>query len=130
MIMLDHLHVVTDSALSPSKTLQFVNGIISRRVIDYLKNGQYERSLRKLETQLGRRGRRYSLWDHYPDVRLLLTETLLMQRVNYTHLNPVRASLVQQPEDYRWSSIRVWMGKATRDEPLQMNLDQIKWRSS
>ena len=128
VIMLDHLHVISDSTLSPSKTLQFVNGITSRRVIDYLKEGQYERSLRKLETQPGRRRHRFSLWDHHPDVRLLLTETMLMQRVHYTHMNPVRASLAQKPEDYRWSSVRQWIGKATDNEPLWMNLDQIKWR--
>jgi len=35
VIMLDHLHIITDSAVKPSRTLQFVNGIISRRLIDY-----------------------------------------------------------------------------------------------
>src|ERR1041385_2860185 len=35
VIMPDHLHVVTDSPLSPSRTLQFINGITSRRIIDY-----------------------------------------------------------------------------------------------
>jgi REP element-mobilizing transposase RayT len=128
--MPDHLHVITDSALSPSKTLQFVNGIISRRLIDYLKNGGYETSLRKLETAIGRRRRRYSLWDHHPDVRLLLTEKMLMQRVNYTHMNPVRAGLAQKPEDYQWSSARIWAGKALEDEPLLMDIDRIKWRSA
>jgi len=37
VLMPDHLHVVTDSTLQPSKTLQFINGITSRRIIDYLK---------------------------------------------------------------------------------------------
>jgi REP element-mobilizing transposase RayT len=55
VIMLDHFHIVTDSALAPSKTLQFVNGIVSRRLIDYLKDRGYEGSLLKLRTQLGRR---------------------------------------------------------------------------
>jgi REP element-mobilizing transposase RayT len=129
VIMLDHVHIITDSVLKPSKTLQYVNGIISRRLIDYLKNGGYETSLQKLETAIGRRRRRYALWDHHPDARLLLTEEMLMQRVKYTHLNPVRASLVERPEDYRWSSARIWAGKALEDEPLLMDLDQIKWRS-
>ena len=130
VVMPDHLHIITDSVLKPSKTLQFVNGIISRRVIDYLKNERYETSLQKLEHAVGRRQRRYSLWDHHPDARLLLTEEMLMQRVNYTHLNPVRAGLADRPEDYRWSSARIWAGKALEDEPLLMNLDRIKWRRS
>jgi REP element-mobilizing transposase RayT len=130
VIMLDHLHVVTDSTLEPSNTLQYVNGIISRRVIDYLKTGGYETSLRKLETAIGRRRRRYSLWNHHPDARLLLTEKMLMQRVNYTHMNPVRAGLAERPEDYRWSSARIWVSKPLEDEPLLMDLDEIKWRRS
>jgi len=52
-----------------------------------------------------------------------------MQRVNYTHMNPVRAGMVERPEDYGWSSARIWAGKALEDEPLLMNLDRIKWRS-
>jgi REP element-mobilizing transposase RayT len=35
VIMPDHLHVITDSVHRPSRTLQFINGIISRRIISY-----------------------------------------------------------------------------------------------
>ena len=128
-IMPDHLHVITDSILSPSRTLQFINGITGRRMIGYLKEHGYEASLKKLQHEL--RPRRYSqsLWDHHPDARLLLTENMLMQRVHYTHQNPVRADLVKKPEEYRWSSIRYWSGRILEDEPLRMDIDRIKWRS-
>lgn len=129
VIMPDHLHVVTDSILSPSRTLQFINGITSRRIIGYLKECNYEASLKKLRHESRRRRYSHSLWDHHPDARLLLTEKMLMQRVHYTHQNPVRAGLVKQPEDYRWSSIRCWTRKILDDEPLRMDLDRIKWRS-
>ena len=61
-------------------------------------------------------------------MRLLLTEEVLMQRVHYTHQNPVRAELVERAEDYRWSRVRCWSGKLLPDEPLLMDLDRIKWR--
>lgn len=129
VIMPDHLHVVTDSALSATKTLQFVNGITGRRIIDYLKENNYESSLVKLRHEIRRRQYRFSLWDHHSDARLLLTESMLMQRVTYTHQNPVRARLVNQPLDYHWSSVRCWSGKMSEDEPLMMDIDRIKWRS-
>ncbi len=129
VIMIDHLHVVTDSSLSPSKTLRFLNGIVSRRLIDYLKERSYENSLQKPKTAMGCRRRCYSLWNHHPDARILFTEAMLMQRVNYTHMNPVRASLVGKPEDYRWSSARIWARRRLEDEPIIVNVDQIKWRS-
>ena len=129
VIMPDHLHVVTDSVLSPSRTLQFINGIASRRIIGYLKEHNHESSLKKLRHESRRRRYSHSLWDHHPDARLLLTEKMLMQRVHYTHQNPVRAGLVERPEDYRWSSIRCWTGKILDDEPLFMDIDRIKWRA-
>jgi len=129
VIMPDHLHVITDSRLSPSRTLQFINGIVSRRVIDDLKLHNYETSLKKLRHEIGPRRYKHSLWDHHPDARLLLTEKMLMQRVHYTHQNPVRASLVTTPEEYRWSSIRFWNRAILGDEPLRMDIDRIKWRS-
>src|SRR5256884_9718877 len=49
IIMPDHLHAITDSALKPSKILQYINGIISRRVIDHLKERGHNASLRKLQ---------------------------------------------------------------------------------
>jgi putative transposase len=128
VIMPDHLHVITDSTLSPARTLQFINGITGRRLIDYLKNHNHEGSLQKLRHEIRPRHYSHSLWDHHPDARLLLTESMLMQRVNYTHQNPVRAGLVTCPEEYRWSSVRCWSGELLEDEPLAMDIDQIKWR--
>ena len=129
VIMLDHLHVISDSACTSADTLRFINGIVGR-VIDYLKEENYESSLRKLQQELKPRRYQYSLWDHHPNVRLLLSESMLMQRVHYTLIrNPVRAGLVERAEDYRCSSIRCWTGKTLPDEPLLMDLDRIKWRS-
>jgi len=127
--MPDHLHVISDSVLSSEVTLRFINGIIGRRVIDYLKEQRYESSLLKLQQETKRKNYSYSLFDHHPNTRLLFTEKMLMERVHYTHQNPVRAGLVERAEDYRWSSIRCWNGNPLEDEPLMMNLNRIKWRS-
>ncbi|HJZ80031.1 MAG TPA: transposase [Pyrinomonadaceae bacterium] len=129
VIMPDHLHTITDSYLTPARTLQFINGIIGHRIIGYLKEHDYTASLRKLRRETGPRGYSHSLWDHHPDARLLLSEKMLMQRVHYTHQNPVRAGLVAQAADYLWSSVRCWNGNIREDEPLLMDIDRIKWRT-
>jgi putative transposase len=98
VLMLDHLHVITDSARSSSDTLRFINGIISRRIIDYLKEGGYQSSLLKLRQQSKAQNYRYSLWNHHPNIRLLMTESMLMEHVNYTHQNRVRPGLAEQAE--------------------------------
>jgi putative transposase len=123
VIMPDHLHVITDSARSSADTLRFMNGIMGHRVIAYLKEKGYESSLQKLRQETKRRHYQYSLWDHHPNVRLLLTEKMLLERVHYLHENPVRAGLVELAEDYRYSSVRCWNVKPLENEPLLMDLD-------
>jgi REP element-mobilizing transposase RayT len=41
---------------------------------------------------------------------LCARETYLLELVRYIHLNPVRAKLVADPADYRWSSHRSYLG--------------------
>ena len=128
VIMPDHFHLVTDSSRESSDILRFVNGITGRRVIDWLRQKNYLSSLEKLRIGDRERRHRYSLWDHHPNVRLLWNEQMLMERVHYTHQNPVRLGLVERAEDYRWSSVRCWNKTMLEDEPLLMDIDKIEWR--
>lgn len=128
VIMPDHLHVITDGEKKAPLIQRYINGIISRRVIDYLKLHGHASSLQKLRHEEYRRGHRYSLWDHHPNTRLLTSESMFMQRVHYTHQNPVRLGLAERAEDYRFSSARIWERKPLEDEPLLVDLDKIRWR--
>ena len=128
VIMPDHLHLVNDSNKKPEVILRYVNGIVARRVINFLKANGSESSLQKLRHEDYRRGYRYSLWDHHPNIRLLTSERMFMQRVHYTHQNPVRAGLVEKAEDYRYSSARIWNRRPLEDEPLLVDIDKIHWR--
>jgi putative transposase len=129
VIMRDHIHALTDSPIKPSKILQYINGIISHRVIDYLKGHGHNSSLRKLQRESGVRGHKYSLWEHHSNVLPVFSEDVFMQKMNYIHQNPVRAGLVERAEVYRWSSVRVWKRCPLEDEPLIVDIDRIKWRS-
>ena len=125
--MLDHLHLVTDSSRSLKDIHRYVNGIISRRIIDHLKNAGHVESLNKLRIREQAGGYKYSLWQHHPDTRLLWNEEMLIQRINYTHLNPVRAGFVKHPDDWTWSSSRIWHKGRVENEPLEVDIDQIQW---
>ena len=130
VIMLDHLHLITNSNLSAKETHRFINGIVSRRVIDYLEASDHKASLQKLRIQERKDGWKYSLWQGHPDTRLLWSERMLWQRIQYTHLNPVRAELVDHPNNWRWSSARIFHGRPLENEPLLVDLDKIVWRKS
>lgn len=130
VIMPDHLHLVTDRPRAPSIVLQFIKGIISRRVLGYLKEMKFETSLKKLEHHDWKRNHRYSLWQHDSDVFSIVSEATFMQKVNYANQNPVRAGLVDRAENYRWSSSRFWSKCPIEDEPLKVDIDKIIWRRS
>jgi REP element-mobilizing transposase RayT len=128
VIMRDHIHLVTDSKRESRDIHRFVNGIVGRRVLDYLKDSGHYQSLNKLRIEGRSDGSRYTLWHRHPHTRLLWSERMLWQRIQYTHLNPVRAGLVDHPDDWPWSSARIFHGRRSGDEPLETDLKMLQWR--
>ena len=128
VIMPDHLHRLTDCPKTSADVLRCVKGLTGRRVIDYLKENNYERSLAKLRHEEWKRKHNYSVWQQEKNVFSIFSEAVFMQKVNYIHLNPVRAGYVDRAIDYRWSSARIWQRIPNEDETLMVNFDQIAWR--
>ena len=131
VIMPDHYHMIARSEKQkPSSIARYMNGISAKRIIDYLKVNGFTTSLDKLKTITKRREYKHSVWQHNPDSMLITSETMLMQKVNYIHQNPVKAGLVDHPRDYRFSSARIWMERPIENEPLSVDIDKIKWREA
>lgn len=126
--MPDHVHLLTDSPKTSADVLRNVKGLTARRVIDYLKKYDYQSSLAKLQHEEWKRRHSYSLWQQEKNVFSVFSEAVFMQKVNYIHLNPVRAELVDRMIDYRWSSARIWQRQALDNEPLRVDFDRIAWR--
>jgi putative transposase len=129
VIMLDHLHLLTNRPSTNSDLLRVIKGLTARRVIDYLKENDYQSSLKKLEHQQRDRNYKYSLWQTEKNVFPIISERTFIQKLNYIHNNPVRAGLVERATDYRWSSARIWAGCPIENEPLLVDKDLIYWRS-
>jgi putative transposase len=129
VIMLDHLHLVTDSSRKSTEVLRLINGIVGRRILDHLKSSGHLESLEKLRINDRSDGSKYTIWQRHPDVRLLWNEQMLWQRIQYTHLNPVRAGQAEHPNHWPWSSARIWHGKRGEVEPLEVDKDKVKWQN-
>ena len=130
VIMPDHFHIITDGSRKASDTLRFLNGITAHRIIKYLKENNFSSSLDKLRHETKKREYKYSLWEHHSNTFLITSESTFVQRVNYIHLNPVRAGMVERAEDYLYSSARIWRRMPLENEPLEVDVDKIVWRDA
>lgn len=130
VIMPDHTHILTDCAREIKDALRFMNGISAKRVIDHLKTGGYESSLAKLRIQERDDRHKYSVYQHHPNAIRITGEDAFMEKVNYIHLNPVRAGLVHLPDEYIYSSARLWHRREMENEPLITDQAKIRWRST
>ena len=109
VIMPDHVHLVLwpFGQASISQIMRDYKKFTSRRII---RQAEVERreawiaAFVQAGEQTGRSG--HKVWqDSYWDVNIY-TERLLRQKLNYVHRNPVRAGLVEMPEEYAYSSYR------------------------
>ncbi|MFZ1700212.1 MAG: transposase [Pyrinomonadaceae bacterium] len=128
VIMLDHIHIITDCKYEISETLRYLNGISAKRLLDHLKANELGSSLAKLRIQERGDKHKYSVYQHHPNAFRITGEEALWQKVQYIHLNPVRAGLVEHPDEYLFSSARQWHGKPLDNEPLLTDHRQIRWR--
>lgn len=80
VIMPDHFHALIGSGRKPSEVLCYLNGISAHRIIGFLREFGFESSLQKLRQPGGAREHKYSLWDHHPNVKLITTENLVMEK--------------------------------------------------
>lgn len=127
VVMPDHDHLLTYSDKAMSDALRLLNGVAARRIIQHLQDNGHERSLFKLRGEIKDRNHKHSVWQHHPDSLEIIGEHTFRQKVDYIHMNPVRAGLVENPLDYRYSSARCWAGN-TDGEPFLTDHLEIDWR--
>ena len=56
------------------------------------------------------RNSQHQFWTHDNHAELIMTEPFFQQKLQYIHLNPVRAGWVAQPSEWLYSSMRNYMG--------------------
>jgi putative transposase len=100
VLMTNHVHllVTPGQVESIARLMQSVG----RRYVQYI-NYSYKRS--------------GTLWEGRYKASLIQSEQYLLTCMRYIELNPVRAGMMERPEDYKWSSYRA-NAHGTKDELL------------
>ena len=83
VVMPDHVHMVLTPTIPLASIARLIKG----------------RTARQINLSLGRRG---TVWQEEPHDHQLRSADSLAQKCEYVALNPVRAGLARDPEEYRW----------------------------
>lgn len=74
-----------------------------------------------------RRGRKGFFWGERFKSVIVQEGASLVNLLAYVDLNPIRAGLVDKPEDYRWSTMGYLMQTGNRDGLLSLGLGMHEW---
>jgi len=112
VILENHLHFIA-TATEHSHRIQQFKSYTARRILDLLQERQattllqqfaYYKRKHKVESQ-------YQLWQEGTHPEEMTHQSMLIQRLEYIHQNPVKRGYVDLPEHWRYSSARNYMGQ-------------------
>jgi REP element-mobilizing transposase RayT len=78
----------------------------ARRIVDLLKENREMSLLEQLKAKKKshKTDSEYQVWQEGFHPQQILSQEMFAQKIEYIHQNPVRANLVDNPEDWKYSS--------------------------
>lgn len=114
VVLENHLHAVAQAPDLPQTWARF-KSFTARGLIDLLEDRGARRLLDRLAFayKAQQRGdRSHQLWQEGSHPQRVGDESMLRQKLDYIHRNPVERGFVDEPEHWRWSSARCYAGRA------------------
>jgi len=123
VLMPDHVHaIINNRSGTISDWLRRVRGNSARKILTWLRENQHLMSLKKLSlAHPQKRQHTHAVWQKDPSVIDLWSPKFVRQKLNYLHLNPVRAGLCEHPADWKWSSYRGYLPHEASDVPIEID---------
>ena len=120
VIMGSHVHLLAsakDGSTGLSAIVRDFKSHTSRKIIEWITDNNKESRRKWLEMVFKYHGKYnsnnqvYQVWKQHSKPMQCVTPQFTLQKLNYIHNNPVKAGLVDNPEDYRYSSARSYAGR-------------------
>ena len=106
VIMHNHIHCIMMGE-DISSTIKKFKSYTARRIVDYLNAGGHKLLLKKLRITDSENGEhRYRVWQEGFHPKQISNNSVMIQKVNYIHYNPVKSGFVDNTVDWRYSSSR------------------------
>ena len=112
VILDNHLHLLVSSD-NLSQVIQDFKRHTAREILAVARQENKLWLLKQLEFLKGvhKSESQHQVWQEGFHPQAITTEDMLRQKMDYIHYNPVRAGLVDRPEDWRYSSARNYFGQ-------------------
>jgi REP element-mobilizing transposase RayT len=118
--MPDHVHLIVNPLGCDIDIVgKELKGISANKIIKWLKENEYFSSLEKLElANVKKRNHSFSVWQKKVKSVDLWSHKFILQKLNYVHLNPIRAELCDHPAKWKWSSYNAYLLKTELEVPI------------
>jgi REP-associated tyrosine transposase len=128
VLMPDHSHLILNPLNRDiSVVMRRLKSTSARHILDWLRESNHAASLGKLALAVPQsRSHTHSLWLKDFSSIDLWTTRFVRQKLNYIHLNPVRAGLCKHPAEWKWSSYRSYFPHEPGSLPIE--IDQRGYR--
>ncbi len=112
VILENHIHLILSSR-NLSKEIGIFKSYTARKIIDFLleKNAEYILKLLNYYRLKHKKDRMYQLWQEGSHPKAILSDEMMLQKMEYLHHNPVERGYVDKPEHWRYSSARNYAGR-------------------
>lgn len=105
VLLPEHFHlIVTGDNLT--NIFKSIKGYTAKEIIKFLirdKKSVILDKFREFKKEFKTKSE-YQIWQESFHPQEILSDNIFQQKIDYIHMNPVRKSLVEEPEDWRYSS--------------------------
>jgi REP element-mobilizing transposase RayT len=111
VILENHLHLIA-SAPDLIKEIDDFKSYTARRLIDLLTDLKVETLLQQLRFWKSHHkvDRAHQLWQEGNQPKQILSDSMMLQKLEYIHMNPVKRGFVDEAVHWRYSSARNYAG--------------------
>ena len=125
VLMPDHFHLLANPLeLNISTVVGKLKGRSAARILKYFRERNESKVLNRLKLPRPlASGQTHAVWLRDFSSIDLWSHRFIRQKLQYIHMNPVRAGLCDHPAKWRWSSYRAYLTHESTAVPLE-----IDWR--
>lgn len=132
VVMSNHLHLLLRSGIGKlSDTMREFKSFSAKQILLEIESETESRkdwmlNIFEFAAKKHKRNEKFQVWTHENHPELIYSDKFLFQKMNYIHDNPMRAGIVENPEDYLYSSARDIAGKACLLDIVQVHVPTEK----